>query len=80
MAEWIHPGILIMLGAFLTPFLVVRRIKQAYIVILPTVGLIILVLTSIGYFGSDGEHLKYSYWIINGVGLVTTIVALSTHK
>jgi len=52
MAEWIHPGILILLGAFLTPFLMGRKVKQAYILLLPTAGLIILILTSMGTFGS----------------------------
>ncbi len=52
MAEWIHPGIVIMLGAFLTPFLIDRKIKQIYIILLPTAGLIILLLTSMGTFGA----------------------------
>jgi multicomponent Na+:H+ antiporter subunit D len=52
MAEWIHPGIVIILGAFLTPFLINRKVKQVYIVLLPTVGLLILLLTSMGIFGS----------------------------
>jgi multicomponent Na+:H+ antiporter subunit D len=52
MAEWIHPGIVIILGAFLLPFLINRKVKQVYLVFLPTVGLIILILTSMGFFGS----------------------------
>ena len=52
MTHWIHPGIVIMLGAFLVPFLVHRKVKQAYLVLLPSAGLLILVLTSMGAFGA----------------------------
>lgn len=52
MTEWIHPGIVIMLGAFLLPVIRNRKAKQAYFLLLPIVGLIILILTSKGVFGS----------------------------
>jgi len=52
MVEWIHPGIVIILGAFLPPFLISRKVKQVYLVLLPSAGLIILILTSMGFFGS----------------------------
>ncbi len=52
MIEWIHPGIVIMLGAFLLPVIRNRKAKQAYFLLLPIVGIIILILTSMGGFGS----------------------------
>lgn len=52
MAVWIHPGIVIMLGAFLLPMLGPRKVKQVYLVLLPTIGLLLLLLTSMGYFGA----------------------------
>ena len=52
MVEWIHPGVIIILGAFLLPVLKYREIKQVYLVLLPTAGLLILILTSMGVFGS----------------------------
>ncbi|MEW6416766.1 MAG: proton-conducting transporter membrane subunit [Nitrospirota bacterium] len=51
MIEWIHPGIVILLGAFLLPLLRNRKAKQAYFVLLPIAGLTILILTSMGVFG-----------------------------
>jgi len=52
MGEWIHPGVLIMLGAFLVPFLGNRKVKQVYLILLPSAGLVILPLTSMGFFGA----------------------------
>ena len=56
MIEWVHPGIVIMLGSFVLPFLSSRKVKQVYLVVLPSVGLLILVLTSFGTFGSIPEY------------------------
>src|SRR4030042_5820261 len=52
MIGWIHPGIVVFLGGLLIPFIKWRRIRLAYFLGLPLVGLTILVLTSIGIFGS----------------------------
>ncbi|MEW6571738.1 MAG: Na(+)/H(+) antiporter subunit D [Nitrospirota bacterium] len=52
MIEWIHPGIIILFGSFLIPFIKWRRLKVAYFLLLPVAGLIILILTSNGVFGS----------------------------
>ncbi len=52
MVEWIHPGVVILLGGLLIPFIRWRRVKLAYFLMLPLVGLGILILTSMGHFGS----------------------------
>ena len=52
MVDWIHPGIVIFLGAFLIPFIKNRRAKQVYFLLIPIAGLIILILTTAGVFGS----------------------------
>ncbi|MGQ9646999.1 MAG: Na(+)/H(+) antiporter subunit D [Thermodesulfobacteriota bacterium] len=49
--EWIHPGIIILLGALLIPCIRWRRLKLAYFLLLPISGLTILLLTSSGAFG-----------------------------
>jgi multicomponent Na+:H+ antiporter subunit D len=49
---WIHPGLVICIGGFLIPFIPWRRVKQAYFLALPLAGLVILVLTSKGFFGA----------------------------
>lgn len=59
--SWIHPGLIIGIGGFLIPFIPWKRVKQAYFLFLPMVGLSILVLTSMGTFGQipawpDGLH------------------------
>ncbi len=51
MNSWIHPGLVICLGGFLIPFIPHKRLKQAYFLLLPLTGLIILVSTSLGVFG-----------------------------
>ncbi len=51
MIEWIHPGIVILLGAFLIPVIRNEKVKKAYFLLLPIIGLIILILTSMGVFG-----------------------------
>jgi multicomponent Na+:H+ antiporter subunit D len=52
MIGWIHPGVVICLGAFLIPFIKWRSIKLAYFLLLPLAGLAILMLTSMGLFGT----------------------------
>jgi multicomponent Na+:H+ antiporter subunit D len=44
--------LVILLGGVLIPFIRWRRVKLAYFLMLPLVGLGVLVLTSMGYFGS----------------------------
>ncbi len=51
MNSWIHPGLVILLGGFLIPFIPWKRIKQAYFLSLPLAGLTILLLTNMGVFG-----------------------------
>lgn len=51
MIEWIHPGVVILLGSFLIPFIPWRKVKLAYFLSLPIIGLVILILTSMGVFG-----------------------------
>ncbi len=52
MIPWIHPGLVILLGGFLIPFIKWRRIRLAYFLCLPLAGLAILLMTSMGVFGS----------------------------
>ncbi|MBW2066072.1 MAG: Na(+)/H(+) antiporter subunit D [Deltaproteobacteria bacterium] len=51
MIQWVHPGIIIGLGAFLIPFIPWKKVKLAYFLMLPMAGLVILLLTSRGLFG-----------------------------
>lgn len=51
MIEWIHPGLVILLGSFLIPFIGWRKVRLVYFLSLPIIGLIILILTSKGVFG-----------------------------
>ena len=50
--SWVHPGLVIGLGGLLIPFIPWKRAKQAYFLCLPLVGLIIMVATSMGVFGT----------------------------
>jgi multicomponent Na+:H+ antiporter subunit D len=50
--EWIHPGLVVLFGGLLIPFIRWRRVKLAYFLMLPLLGLGILILTSLGFFGS----------------------------
>ena len=52
MVQWIHPGVVILLGGLLIPFIRPRKLKLAYFLMLPLLGLGILILTSMGFFGS----------------------------
>ena len=47
---WVHPGLVILLGSLLL-FIKPRRVEQAVFLSLPVISLIILILTSFGYFG-----------------------------
>jgi multicomponent Na+:H+ antiporter subunit D len=49
--EWIHPGILILLGGLLIPHLRWKKVRLTYFLLLPIAGLTILWLTSSGTFG-----------------------------
>lgn len=51
MTEWIHPGVVIFLGAFLIPWIKWRTVRLTYFLLLPIIGLVLLLLTSNGYFG-----------------------------
>jgi multicomponent Na+:H+ antiporter subunit D len=50
--SWIHPGLVICIGGLLIPLIPWRRLKQAYFLLLPLAGLVILVSTSSGIFGA----------------------------
>jgi len=50
--EWIHPGVVILLGGLLIPFIRWRGVKLAYFLMLPLAGLGVLVLTSMEVFGA----------------------------
>lgn len=50
--DWIHPGLVVITGALLIPFIKQRRIEQILFLILPVISLLILIATSLGYFGS----------------------------
>ena len=52
MIQWIHPGVVVCIGGLLIPFIPWKRVKLAYFVALPLAGLTILILTSMGLFGS----------------------------
>lgn len=51
MTAWIHPGVVIVLGAFLIPWIKWRWVRLTYFLLLPLVGLGLLLLTSAGNFG-----------------------------
>jgi len=50
--NWVHPGLLILLGSLLIPVIKHRALKKAYFLSLPIAAFIILVLTSYGFFGN----------------------------
>ena len=52
MVSWIHPGLVICFGGLLIPFIPWRRVKLAYFLLLPIIGLGILISTSMGLFGT----------------------------
>ncbi len=49
--EWIHPGIIILLGGLLIPYIRRRKLKLTYFLLLPVAGFVLLLLTSVGVFG-----------------------------
>lgn len=49
--EWVHPGLVLILGAWIVPFLK-GRIKRAYIVVLPAAALVACLLMEPGTFGT----------------------------
>jgi multicomponent Na+:H+ antiporter subunit D len=51
MIDWVHPGLVLILGAVLVPFLN-GRAKKAYLIVLPTAALICCLLSSEGTFGN----------------------------
>ncbi|HLG22594.1 MAG TPA: Na(+)/H(+) antiporter subunit D [Candidatus Manganitrophaceae bacterium] len=50
MINWLHPGLLLIFGALLVPFLK-GRVKQGYLVLLPSAAFVNLVLTAPGRYG-----------------------------
>jgi len=52
LVSWIHPGLVICFGGLLIPFIPWRRVKLAYFLLLPIIGLGILISTSMGLFGT----------------------------
>ena len=52
MSGWLHPGLVIGIGGLLIPFIPWQKVKQAYFLLLPVAGLIVLVATSMGKFGT----------------------------
>ncbi|RLG32458.1 Na+/H+ antiporter subunit D, partial [Methanosarcinales archaeon] len=52
--EWIHPGLILIFGALLIPFIRNRKLKQAYFLLLPIIALIDLLMMQHG-----------SYWNVN---------------
>ncbi|MDW7972895.1 MAG: Na(+)/H(+) antiporter subunit D [Thermodesulfovibrio sp.] len=48
--DWIHPGLLLILGSFLIPFFK-GRLKQFYLVLIPTLALLICVNLNPGLYG-----------------------------
>jgi len=51
MIDWIHPGLVLILGAVLVPFLT-GKAKRAYLIALPGVALVCCLLSAEGTFGS----------------------------
>ncbi len=61
---WLHPGILIIFGAFLIPLIRWRTAKKTIFVLLPVLAFFILLMTSFGYFGS----LPFVTWKVSVLG------------
>ncbi|MHC1570864.1 MAG: Na(+)/H(+) antiporter subunit D [Methermicoccaceae archaeon] len=61
MIGWIHPGLIILLGSLLIPFIRWERVKKAYFLSLPVAALAILILTSLGTFGAT----QFSTWHVH---------------
>jgi multicomponent Na+:H+ antiporter subunit D len=63
MMEWLHPGFILILGAFLIP-LFKGKVKQAYLLIPPAAALITVILMYTGVFGD----IPYSTWKLPFLG------------
>lgn len=61
---WIHPGILAIIGAFLIPLIPIRFIRKIYFLSIPIASLLILLLTSKGFFG----EIPFISWKMHFVG------------
>lgn len=62
--DWIHPGLLLILGSFLIPFFK-GKLKQFYLVLIPTFALLICVNLNAGHYG-----------VLNFLGLDITILRI----
>ncbi|VAW39291.1 NADH-ubiquinone oxidoreductase chain L [hydrothermal vent metagenome] len=51
MIEWIHPGLVVIIGALLIPFIPKGKVKQGYLLLLPLLAFIIIILTPEGTYG-----------------------------
>ncbi len=51
MIDWVHPGLVLILGAVLVPFLR-GRAKRVYLIALPATALICCLLSTEGTFGN----------------------------
>lgn len=58
---WAHPGIVVLAGAILLPLIRPRRVEQMVFLSLPLISLLILILTSLGYFGELPIELKTEF-------------------
>ncbi len=58
MMAWLHPGVVIALGGLAIPWIPWRRVRQVYFLVLPLMGLVILGLTSWGFFGFSISQSK----------------------
>ncbi len=78
MVQWIHPGLVILLGGLLIPFIPWRRVKLAYFLLLPLLGLGVLVLTSMGYFGPlPAESESLHKWQLPFLQYTLTLVRIN---
>ncbi|MCR4286473.1 MAG: Na+/H+ antiporter subunit D, partial [Deltaproteobacteria bacterium] len=57
MIEWVHPGLILIVGAILVPFLK-GTVKQAYLLLLPIAAFIAVVYMSPGMHG-EARVLDY---------------------
>ncbi|MEK6693008.1 MAG: Na(+)/H(+) antiporter subunit D [Nitrospirota bacterium] len=87
MIDWLHPGILLIAGALLIP-LFKGRLKQIYLVALPSLALIVCILMSPGTYGAvkflgynltfgrvDRLSLLFSY-VFTIMGIIGIVYAL----
>ncbi|MCK4397601.1 MAG: hypothetical protein KAV25_01260, partial [Methanophagales archaeon] len=68
MIEWFHPGFIFLFGAFLVPLLKgKKRLKQAYLLLLPVIAFVNLILISKGVFGAG------PFWQLSFMGYELTL-------